>query len=445
VALVLSVLIWIIATTGGQEIFVKEVLGDAFDSQAEHFLRGNIDVDADAIRWETMIVNGKTRMYFGPFPALLRIPLNFVYPAGRGEWSRISGFLAGELALFAFTGLISTALSRSALCVRARNWLGGACLIGFVFGTPLLSLLGNLSIYSEAIIWGFAWSVAALFFLWRCRSAEGIAFTLSLAGFSVCAALALFSRATFGAALVIIAPLVALQIPREKRLLNFTVLGATLGLALASYLLLNYAKLGNLTGANYESYINSPHREFAREHGTFNLSRVPYSFADYFSLVPPSFHLHPPFVRVDRHPVVHPGVFSLPVSETFISIPWCSSWLAVTATVGIAFLCWRTRTDYFQRWIAAAFFAQAVCVLSYLALAERYTVEFYPLLISCLFVFLSAGRTLLVRMRHAVIGLIIVSSAINLLATAYYLASDSNLPVETRNFWSAISGKDAVR
>src|SRR5437016_6284183 len=99
VALVLSVLIWIIATTGGRQVFVKEVLGDAFDSQAEHFLHGNVDVDADAIRSEAMLVNGKTRMYFGPFPALLRIPLNLIYPAGHGAWSRVSGFLAGELAL----------------------------------------------------------------------------------------------------------------------------------------------------------------------------------------------------------------------------------------------------------------------------------------------------------------------------------------------------------
>jgi len=38
VALGLSVLIWIIATTGGRQVFVQEVLGDAFDSQAEHFL-----------------------------------------------------------------------------------------------------------------------------------------------------------------------------------------------------------------------------------------------------------------------------------------------------------------------------------------------------------------------------------------------------------------------
>jgi len=54
VALVLSALIWIIATAGGRQIFVKEVLGDAFDSQAEHFLRGNVDVDGDAIRWEAI-------------------------------------------------------------------------------------------------------------------------------------------------------------------------------------------------------------------------------------------------------------------------------------------------------------------------------------------------------------------------------------------------------
>ena len=54
-----------------------------------------------AIGHETMIVNGKVRMYFGPFPALLRIPLNFIYPAGHGKWSRISGFCAGLIALFA--------------------------------------------------------------------------------------------------------------------------------------------------------------------------------------------------------------------------------------------------------------------------------------------------------------------------------------------------------
>jgi len=172
VTLVLSVVLWIFTMTGGQKIFVKEVLGGAFDSQAEHFLRGDVGVDASAIGHETMNVNGKVRMYFGPFPALLRVPLNFIYPTGYGKWSRISGFCAGLIALFAFAGLVGTALRSSPLSSRARNWIGNACMIGFALGSPLLLLLGNLSIYDEAIIWGFAWSIAALYFAWRCRTTE---------------------------------------------------------------------------------------------------------------------------------------------------------------------------------------------------------------------------------------------------------------------------------
>src|SRR5256884_9017996 len=85
--LLLSVLLWVFTTTGGRQVFVKEVLGGAYDSQAEHFLRGDVDVDAEAISHEAMIVNDHVRMYFGPFPALLRIPLNFAYP--RSEERRV--------------------------------------------------------------------------------------------------------------------------------------------------------------------------------------------------------------------------------------------------------------------------------------------------------------------------------------------------------------------
>src|SRR5215813_3331384 len=205
--LLLSALLWVFTTTGGRQIFVKEVLGGAYDSQAEHFLRGDVDVDVEAIGHEAMIVNGKVRMYFGPFPALLRIPLNFVYPAGHGKWSRISGFCAGIIALSAFAGLVRTALRLSPLSSHARNWIGNACMIGFACGSPLLLLLGNLSIYDEAIIWGFTWSLAALYFACRSRTTEGTALTRSLLAFSFCAGAALLSRATFAVPFVLIAPL----------------------------------------------------------------------------------------------------------------------------------------------------------------------------------------------------------------------------------------------
>src|SRR5881398_664686 len=113
--LLLSLLLWVFTTTGGRQVFVKEVLGSAYDSQAEHFLRGDVDVDVEAIGPEAMIVNDHVRMYFGPFPALLRIPLNFLYPAGHGKWSRISGFCAGIIALFAFARLVCAALRSSPL------------------------------------------------------------------------------------------------------------------------------------------------------------------------------------------------------------------------------------------------------------------------------------------------------------------------------------------
>src|SRR5436309_14396822 len=299
--LALSVLLWFYTTTGGRQVFVKEVLGGAYDSQAEHFLRGNVDVDAEAIDHEAMIVNDHVRMYFGPFPAFLRIPLNLVYPAGYGHWSRISGFSAGIMALFAFAGLVTTALRSSALSSRARSWLGNACLMGFALGSPLLLLLGNLSIYDEAIIWGLAWSLAALYFTFRSRQADGAALTRSLLGLSLCAAGALLSRVTFGIPFILIAPLLTLKLGREKRLINPLALFLPLGAALAFYVWLSYARFGTFTGVNYDYYVNPVHSEFAHKYGIFSLRRIPYSFADYFSPRLPSLEPRPSFVAVDRH------------------------------------------------------------------------------------------------------------------------------------------------
>src|SRR6185369_7908923 len=177
VALVLGVLLWLFTMTGGRQVFVNEVLSKAYDSQAEHFLRGDVEVDSDAIRQENIIVDRKARLFFWTFPAFLRIPVNYIYQGGRGNWSRISGFCAGMIALAAFAALVRNALRASKLSSGWRNWLGNASLVGFALGSPLLLLLGNLSIYDEAIIWGLAWSLATLYFALRSRQTEGFELT----------------------------------------------------------------------------------------------------------------------------------------------------------------------------------------------------------------------------------------------------------------------------
>jgi hypothetical protein len=443
--LLLSVLLWVFATTGGRQIFVKEVLGGAYDSQAEHFLRGNVDVDTEAIGHEAMIVNGKTRMYFGPFPAFLRIPLNLVYPAGHGKWSRLSGFCAGILALFAFAGLVRTALCSSPLSPRARNWLGNACVIGFALASPLLLLLGNLSIYNEAIIWGLALSLAALLFALRSRQAEGNALTRALLGFSLCAGCALLSRVTFGAPFILIAPILALGLPRENRLTNIIALVLPLGAALTFYLWLSYARFGSLTGVNFDYYINPVHSDFAHKFGLFSPRRIPYSFADYFSVRFPSFQRQPPFVGADRHSYDYPSLYSNDFSEVFLPLSWCSPWLIFGALMGITCLIRRDGANVFERGTALALFAQFLCILSFFLLAQRYAADLYPFLIFCLLMFLRSGREALLRWRHVMIGLIGISVVVNSLATVSWLVNtDQNVPPETRTAWEKFLGQRSL-
>ena len=439
--LVLSIVLWVF-TTGGRQVFVKEVFGRAYDSQAEHFLRGNVDVDPEAISHEAMIVNDHVRMYFGPFPALLRIPLNFAYPAGHGKWSRISGFCAGAVALFAVAGLVGTALRSSPLSSRGRNWLGNACIVGFALGSPLLLVLGNLSIYDEAIIWGLAWSLAALYFTFRSRQADGAALTRSLLGFSLCAAAALLSRVTFGIPFILIAPLLALRVGREKRLVNLLALFLPLGAGLAFYLWLSYARFGTFTGVNYDYYVNPVHSEFAHKYGIFSPRRIPYSFGDYFSLRLPSLERRPPFVAVDRHFYNYPSLFSNPDSEVYISLLWSSSWLVFAAIMGIVCLV-RRKVDLVG-WgiIAAALVVQFLCILSYFVLAQRYATDLYPFLVFCLAMFLGSGGSELLWSRHIIIGLVALSVVMNSLATVSWLVdADLNVPVETRTAWEKLLGR----
>jgi hypothetical protein len=401
-----------------------------------------VDVDAEAIGHEAMIVNGHTRMYFGPFPALLRVPLNFIYPAGHGKWSRISGFFAGVIALFAFAGLVRTALCSSPLSAHARNWLGNACVVGFALGSPLLLLLGNLSIYDEAIIWGLALSLSALFFALRSQHTEGSTQTRMLLGFSLCAGGALLSRVTFGAPFILIAPLLALRIRPENRTINFAALVLPVGAALVFYLWLSYARFGSLIGVNYDYYINPTHSEFAHKFGIFSLRRIPYSFADYFSVRLPSLRLESPFFVADRHPYDYPSLFSNNFSEVYISLVWCSPWLIFGSIMGIVYLVRKSGAHTFERSIAIALFAQFVCIMSYYALAQRYSADLYPFLIFCLVIFLMSGGVALHRSRYVLIGLIALSVVVNSLATVSWLIdADQNVPRETRAAWEKFLGR----
>ena len=70
--------------------------------------------------------------------------------------------------------------------------------------------------------------------------------------------------------------------------MNLAALFLPLCAALTSHRWLSYARFGSLTGVNFDYYINPVHSEFAHKFGVFSPRRIPYSFADYFSVRFPS-------------------------------------------------------------------------------------------------------------------------------------------------------------
>ena len=68
----------LLATYGSLDWLVEEPLSRAYDHLGESFLRGEATVPTNS---ESLRIDGKDYVYFGPFPALERIVLNAVWPA----------------------------------------------------------------------------------------------------------------------------------------------------------------------------------------------------------------------------------------------------------------------------------------------------------------------------------------------------------------------------
>ena len=241
---------------------------------------------------------------------------------------------------------------------------------------------------------------------------------------------------------MLIAPFLALRLPWGNRIINLTALVLPLTAALIFYTWLSYARFGNVTGVDFDYYINPVHREFARKFGVFSPRRLPYSFADYFSLRFPSLQREPPYLAANRHSYDYPSLFSNDFSEVYLPLPWCSGWLVFGAIMGITCLVRRHGAAAFERGAAVALFAQFLCILSYFLLAQRYAADLCPFLIFCFIIFLGSGGVALFRSRHVIIGLIALSVVVNSLATVSWLVeADMNVPAETRAKWDQFLGR----
>ncbi len=135
------------------------------DAQGHALLHGHLDVDPSVVSFEGFRIAGRTYIYFGPVPALLRLPvLAFTH--------ELDGRLAEPSMLLAAVVLLSFAarlhwrvrsLVRSGAPVERADLVAAFLLaLSLGAGSVVLYLASSSLVYYETELWGAALSVAAV-------------------------------------------------------------------------------------------------------------------------------------------------------------------------------------------------------------------------------------------------------------------------------------------
>jgi len=440
-----------LVTHGTGNLAAGELLGSAYDSLADHLVRGSSEVDRRAIRWEVFDVGGRPTMYFGPLPALLRIPAHWIAPSGYGRWSRLSCWIAALLAVAAAQLVLRAPLRKNPrLSPRARRAVLAVSTLGFGLGTPVAFAMSAAAIYHEAPLWGLAASLFGVHFalaLSRSRERPGPALAL----LACAAGAALLARVTFGAPLYLLLGLFGLLQLRDARRGGHPLPAETLRLALwtspalamlAFQLWLNHDRFGSITtfiDFRYLAYLAEDTRSWSilQNAGTFHPGRIPTGLANYFGLRPEALLTRFPFVAMIRPLYLAPDLYPSIFRETVASLLVVSGWLVAGALVGVAGLC-RAGAGGVTRGVVGILFTQPLVVLAYYVVSQRYALDFLPFLWAGYACFLGG----LGRRVGATAAVIVLAGAVAASALATGFATLSWIP-RSRRFTSYVY-KDRV-
>ncbi len=158
------VLIAWMVTEGGSKFFpVAGVLEGFYDAQAASLLHGRIDVPPESLGPEAFVHDGKSYGYFGPTPALARLPLNVLIPGLARHWNRLSMLLASALLICMLLLLLQRLEELLPLNQgrQLRNLLSATLIVAVAVGSPNFPLSAEAKAYQEAIGWARALSLAS--------------------------------------------------------------------------------------------------------------------------------------------------------------------------------------------------------------------------------------------------------------------------------------------
>ncbi|WP_157557549.1 hypothetical protein [Intrasporangium oryzae] len=175
-----------------------------FDIQAQSFLEGRIDVPAGSLGIEGFIVDGKTYMYFPPFPALLRVPIMLVTRAFDGQLTLASMALAW-LVFATMTSLLLWQVRRCIswdLPVSRLEAAAAAVFIAAATGGSVVTFDASLPwVYHEVYLWAVGLVIGTIYWLIRTILEPTRTNAIWLGGFALASAL---TRTTGGWAVCLV-------------------------------------------------------------------------------------------------------------------------------------------------------------------------------------------------------------------------------------------------
>lgn len=353
-------------------LFEEDSFTQAFNSLADSLLQGKVSIPSEILRHEGYTSDGQTVMYFGLFPALLRIPL-IVLGYSQFSLGRISCLMAALVFHLAVVVLLLQTSHK-----KRPDFTFWSLLFTFSLGSPALFLSLWGSIYHECIWWALAWSSWSIVAITRHKHFGSLT-PRCWRSLGITAGLCLLSRVTFAI------PLILISVDRQLRQICREGLRASVPVMLAWLIPLSIflAVAGWYNTARYGSPLkfdpgSDQFIDIPALGGRFNIERLPSNLKIYFGLsslpfstIAPFFKAYPPvYQRPELFYVWREDVVSLTMIDPLLV------GLVIFALVGTAF---------YKRWdelIVISFFVVQVLLIGTFYFATlRYMNEFMPLLL----------------------------------------------------------------
>lgn len=387
-----------VLTNGTFRMIAPDEFGNFYDLQARSFLEGRLSLPDSARNSESFIFEGRNYMYFGPTPAVLRLPFT-IFNVAFGELSRCF-MVAYFVGLLVDVYLLQIFVAR--LATRSNTWPSRFSVVLLVStvgtGSTLFFLSARTYVYHEAIFCGAMFAVwsgyCSLRYLLEPQRRWWIgALVCGLCSVHARPPTGLFALALIGSAAVVVGIRSFLDArsgaadrsfsQRAATLRHPVFIGVLAAVCVLSFNGLSYLKFKSFEGAPLKYHVGYQHGRLEAIAGkNFHLSNFRYNFDAYMWRPDFAIERRFPFIYI-RNPqdLYYPGI-RIDLFEPTLAMPYTMPALVFLSLLAGTFtlVAWPEARSALGV-IGAAGSVMALALFTAVAVSHRYTGDFCPALI----------------------------------------------------------------